>query len=400
MRFLSVICCHHLSPLDGAWRSVVGLPSLPLRRLDPGPATRRSDATYRQAPHCKESPAAPRFRAVWRSRLCRVGLRSGGIMRADLNLAEQWAWAIAGGERLTVQVFDDAKRGARAEIRGGALCELWPWIEARQADGCGVFGTVNATPDGYRQAADVTHVRALFVDFDGKEPDRPWHLEPTMIVQSGRGIHAYWSLDPWPVANAAEFKDAQKRLAKHYGSDPAVCDLPRVMRLAGTWHQKGVPFLVHLPQVSGAVYHPSEVLAGIATLPVERPRARVDLRTVGGEVDLATLDIVALCRDAGLNPRMAGVGDKGDPQWAIDCPWRSEHTGGAQGATSTMVWERGGGWPAFTCKHAHCFDRRLYDLLGRLGVSVVARHTGVKPSRRAEMASDRLAVAERGLPWN
>ena len=321
-------------------------------------------------------------------------------MQADLNLAEQWAWALTGGDRLTVQVFDDAKRGARAEIRGGALADLWPWVQDRQGAGCGVFGTVNATPDGHRQASDVTHVRALFCDFDGKEPDKPWHLLPTMVVQSGRGLHAYWALNPWPVANAAEFKDAQKRLARHYGSDPAVCDLPRVMRLAGTWHQKGEPFLVHLPQVSGDVYHPAEVLVGIAPLPVERQRQRVDLRTVGGEVDLATLDIVALCRDAGLNPRFAGVGEKGDAQWAIDCPWRSEHTGGAQGATSTMVWERGGGWPAFACLHAHCSERRLRDLLGLLGVSVVARHTGVRPSRRAEAAAARIEAAERGMPWS
>lgn len=320
-------------------------------------------------------------------------------MLCDLHLAEQWAWAIAGADRLTVQVFDDAKRGARAEIRGGALADLWPWIEARQADGCGVFGTVNATPDGYREGRDVTHVRALFVDFDGKDPDRQWHLPPTMIVQSGRGIHAFWALDPWPVANAGEFKDAQHRLARHYGSDPAVCDLPRVMRLPGTWHQKGLPFLVHIPQLGTDTYHPAEVLAGVDTLPEPHKRPKVDMRVVGGEVDLASLDIVALCRDAGLSPREAGFGDKGDRQWAIECPWRADHTGGAQGATSTMIWERGGGWPAFHCKHAHCFDHKIMDLLARLGVSVVARHAGTRPSWRAQAAGERLANAERGMPW-
>ena len=321
-------------------------------------------------------------------------------MHCDLNQAEQWAFALTGGSRLTVQVFDDAKRGAKPAIRGGELRDLWPWVQERQGEGCGVFGTVNATPDGYRQAADVTHVRALFVDFDGKDPDRQWHLEPSMIVQSGRGIHAFWALDPWPVANAAEFKDAQHRLARYYGSDPAVCDLPRVMRLPGTWHQKALPFLVHIPQLSGVTYHPAEVLAGVDVLPAPHKRPKVDMRVVGGEVDLASLDIVALCRDAGLSPREAGFGEKGDRQWAIECPWRADHTGGAQGATSTMIWERGGGWPAFACKHAHCFDRRIMDVLTRLGVSVVARHAGTKPSRRAGEALDRLAVSERGMPWN
>jgi hypothetical protein len=202
------------------------------------------------------------------------------------------------------------------------------------------------------------------------------------------------------VANAAEFKDAQHRLARHYGSDPAVCDLPRVMRLAGTWHQKGEPFMVTIVDQTGEVYHPADVLAGIAPMPEPVPRVRVDMRTVGGEVDLASLDIVALCRDAGLNPRETGTGHRGDRKWAITCPWVAEHTGGAQGDTSTMIWERGAGWPAFLCKHSHCEHRRLFDLLARLNVSVVARHAGVKPSRRAEAAEARLAVIERGMPWS
>ncbi len=36
----------------------------------------------------------------------------------------------------------------------------------------------------------------------------------------------------------AEFARAQKRLAKHYGSDPKVFNPSRVLRLAGTWNLK------------------------------------------------------------------------------------------------------------------------------------------------------------------
>ena len=32
----------------------------------------------------------------------------------------------------------------------------------------------------------------------------------------------------------------QKRLAKHYKSDPAVCDLPRIMRVPGFQHLKNL----------------------------------------------------------------------------------------------------------------------------------------------------------------
>jgi hypothetical protein len=51
-----------------------------------------------------------------------------------------------------------------------------------------------------------------------------------------------------------DFKTAQKRLAAYYGTDPKVCDLPRVMRLAGTLHLKDParPFLIAIEADSNA----------------------------------------------------------------------------------------------------------------------------------------------------
>ena len=50
----------------------------------------------------------------------------------------------------------------------------------------------------------------------------------------------------------AEYKAIQQRLAKLVNSDPAVCDLPRVMRLPGFLHMKDRdnPYLVHPIQIS------------------------------------------------------------------------------------------------------------------------------------------------------
>jgi hypothetical protein len=316
----------------------------------------------------------------------------------DFDQAQRWAWALTGCDALTVQVFDDHKPARLApKCRGGSLGELWAWILQCQSAGCGIFGTVQQTPHGQRKAGDVTAVRAVFVDIDGRtDVGRPWHLPPTLTVASGRGLHAYWALDPWPNPDPDAFRRAQKRLVAHYDSDPAVCDLPRVMRLAGTLHQKGDPVVVQILTDTGAVYHPDEVLDGIAELPPE-PRAYVPpMRMVGGQVDCRTLDIVGLARAAGLHPRRL-QGTSADPTWAIDCPWRSEHTDGAQGATSTVVWERGAYPAAFRCLHSHCTDRRMPDFLKKLGVSVVSQYAEAKPTRSATAALQRAEQRMRGI---
>jgi hypothetical protein len=316
-----------------------------------------------------------------------------------LDQAQRWAYALTGGHTLTVQVFDDRKPARHApECRGGDLADLWPWILQCQSAGCGIFGTVQQTPNGERKASDVTAVRAVFVDVDGRQDvGRDWHLPPTMTVASGRGLHAFWALDPWPAPDADSFRRAQKRLVAYYDSDPAVCDLPRVMRLAGTLHQKGDPVLVQILTDTGAVYHPDEVLRSLPELPPEQRAYTPPMRMVGGTVDTRTLDVVGLARAAGLQPRRLPSSSAADPAWAIDCPWRAEHTDGAQGATSTVVWERGAYPAAFRCLHSHCVDRRLADFLRKVGVSVVSQYADAKPTRTATAALQRAAERLRGI---
>lgn len=71
-----------------------------------------------------------------------------------------------------------------------------------------------------------------------------WHADPDFIVRrDATHWHAYWLVANMPNG---DFKASQKRLAAYYGTDPKVCDLPRIMRLAGTLHLKDPvrPFLV------------------------------------------------------------------------------------------------------------------------------------------------------------
>jgi hypothetical protein len=131
------------------------------------------------------------------------------------------------------RLIHDSSRDALAFKLHGAVSELWPEIEARQAEGYGAFVVVN---EGGHSDAEITRVRALFIDADKIPRPADWHAKPDfLIVRDALHWHAYWRVHDLPVAG---FKAAQQRLAARYGSDRAVCNPSRVMRLAGTLHQK------------------------------------------------------------------------------------------------------------------------------------------------------------------
>jgi len=96
-------------------------------------------------------------------------------------------------------------------------------------------------------AACVALARSLFVDIDRctltearhrlAETDLP---AATVIVESGGGVHAYWRLLE-PLEDLARWSRIQKGLIAALGSDPAVHDLPRIMRAPGFLNRKYDP---------------------------------------------------------------------------------------------------------------------------------------------------------------
>lgn len=164
-----------------------------------------------------------------------------------------------GASSWSFQTFDDTpgKRPELAGTRHGTLMQHADWLTAQNVQGAGVFVTVNETDGKGRKASNVIRVRALFADFDNPEPDalerlRADPLPPSIIVESSTGKwHAYWLIEGLALA---DFKPLQQRIAEHWGSDPKVCDLPRVMRLPGFQHCKGDPHSVRLVEVAGKRY--------------------------------------------------------------------------------------------------------------------------------------------------
>ncbi len=150
------------------------------------------------------------------------------------------------------QTIDDGahKQERLARTLHGPLAAVWRTLVDLNRDGAGVFYTPNQmTPNRSRCSANVQRVRACFADSDN--PDRRLAVEaeiagrglmPSFMVESSPGKrHYYWLNSDCPLAG---FKQLQKAIAAALGTDPSVCDLPRVMRLPGFVHRKRTPFLV------------------------------------------------------------------------------------------------------------------------------------------------------------
>ena len=143
------------------------------------------------------------------------------------------------GSALTFQTFDDSGGGCHPPaILHGSLMECWNDLCAAQDNGHGIFVMVQQGDGKGRAGKNVTGLRALFLDDDKGTVNLSMlkACRPNIIVHSGQGQHYYWLLKEGE--KLSDFGPAQKALAARFGTDPAVHDLPRVMRLPGTIHYK------------------------------------------------------------------------------------------------------------------------------------------------------------------
>jgi len=148
---------------------------------------------------------------------------------------------------VTFQTFNDSQNcGALPpEVLHGRLSEHDETLRGINGAGGGVFLMVNQGDLRGRSAKNVIAVRAVFVDLDGPPlsviHDSP--MKPHIIVESSPGrYHAYWRVN-CPLEC---FKAVQQGLAHRFSGDPSVCDLSRVMRMPGFYHQKGQRFLTRI----------------------------------------------------------------------------------------------------------------------------------------------------------
>lgn len=169
-------------------------------------------------------------------------------IKVDLAESIRFFSLLAEDETVTFQTFDDSKRKnvALTRVFHGDLDSCAQELIDLNNQGAGIFVTINATDGQGRTAANITKVRAVFVDLDGSplEPVMAAPITPHIVIKTSPGkFHAYWLVEGCPKES---FMTIQKQLANRFNGDSQVCDLPRVMRLPGFLHQKQAPFLTHI----------------------------------------------------------------------------------------------------------------------------------------------------------
>lgn len=119
-----------------------------------------------------------------------------------------------------------------------------------------VYMATNTTYNGIRQVKNIRQFRALYQDIDivnlGFTKEETVYLifilaiegkipEPTMIIDSGRGIHPYWRIKNAPFGALHTWQELQDYIyyqLKSIGADKKALDGARVLRLPGTINSK------------------------------------------------------------------------------------------------------------------------------------------------------------------
>jgi hypothetical protein len=153
-------------------------------------------------------------------------------------------------------VHDRDRRMPAMETEGYLTdARVWDLVREQQAAGYAVYYTVNeirtnarSGKGGMSDDTDVVRIRALCADFDNGllADDWEYHKQPHFIVRTSfkgnvqRG-QCLWMVRDFPVAN---YKQRQREIAAHYGTDRSVQNPSRVFRLPGSLHLKREPQLV------------------------------------------------------------------------------------------------------------------------------------------------------------
>lgn len=170
------------------------------------------------------------------------------------------------------RTFDDSDTNALLQRKKFApFAQVAHPLAEINRKGAGVFVVIN---DGGQTKNEITRVRAVFADTDGAplEPILAAGIKPHIISESSPGKwHVYWLVADFPLD---KFGLVQMAIAEKFGTDPAVKDLPRVMRLPGFYHRKGEPFLTHIVELAHhSRYSFDEIVSGLElNLTSERPK--------------------------------------------------------------------------------------------------------------------------------
>lgn len=128
------------------------------------------------------------------------------------------------------------------------------WTESSLEKGFNLYAGVNLRNGKGGKKEDITAVNAFHIDLDygtqGHKQEnsltendarsllKEFEFQPTLIVNSGGGFHAYWALER-PITDPTLFNTTElinKGLALALRGDQCVADITRILRIPGTYN--------------------------------------------------------------------------------------------------------------------------------------------------------------------
>ena len=145
---------------------------------------------------------------------------------------------------------------------------------------------------GGSKEEDVLLARNLWIDIDNITVDDSLERlrmtgfqRPTMIVDSGHGVHFYWRLDE-PIHDLVQWTKIQKKLIRLFDSDKTIHDTPRIMRVPSFLNHNGSkPVMCKVFEISGIRYALDAILELLPSDVSEKTQISID--TNGTETNLA-----------------------------------------------------------------------------------------------------------------
>ena len=140
------------------------------------------------------------------------------------------------------------------------------------SQGAGIFFCVNETDGKGRTGANIIKVRSVYADLDGAPLEKALEYNPSLVVESSPNkYHCYWFVKDVPLE---AFKTLQQGIIRVLNSDPAIHDLPRVLRVPGYLHNKNEPFRVNVKSCSGDIFNYRELTEWFPPLQVPQWSAK------------------------------------------------------------------------------------------------------------------------------
>jgi len=222
-------------------------------------------------------------------------------------------------------------------IQGFDDTEFFDWLDRNKAEGAICAGpnprlsNTGSGKGGVGTDRDVAHAQCLFADFDDRSRNEVESAietagmpEPTLLIATrgvdGNGWHAYWRMhEPFTCIN--RWRVYQSQLIQLLGSDPAIKNPARIMRVPGFFnHKRDAPCII--VKNNPARYKLDELPNAIRQATLNTPIVDARFSDISTEARRNT----APCNSVqNLLDRLQGVRENGDG-WMACCPAHDDHT--------------------------------------------------------------------------